>query len=120
MDRFDVDVVEKPSFMLLSEIFNFIRNHLHLKVTNNSECKINTFDRPSEGLKLKENKSYREVPGSIPGRSIRIRFGQSGTARGCSLSNSVFPASIIPPMLRIHFFFSDRRYVNLSVEGVVT
>ena len=32
LDRFDVDVVEKPFFMLLSEISNFTRNHLHLKV----------------------------------------------------------------------------------------
>ena len=32
LNRFDVDVVEKPSFMLLSELSNFIRNHLHLKV----------------------------------------------------------------------------------------
>jgi hypothetical protein len=32
LDRFDVDKVEKPFFMLLSEIPNFIRNHLHLKI----------------------------------------------------------------------------------------
>ena len=32
MDHFDVDVVEKPFFMLLSELSNFIRNHLILKV----------------------------------------------------------------------------------------
>ena len=32
MDRFDVDVV-KPLFMLLSELSNFIRNDLHLKVS---------------------------------------------------------------------------------------
>jgi hypothetical protein len=32
MDRFDVDVVEKPFVMFLSELSNFIRNHLHLKV----------------------------------------------------------------------------------------
>jgi isocitrate/isopropylmalate dehydrogenase len=30
-NRFDVDVVEKPFFMLLSELSSFIRNHLHLK-----------------------------------------------------------------------------------------
>jgi hypothetical protein len=32
LDRVDVDVVEKPFFMLLSEISNFIRKHLHLNV----------------------------------------------------------------------------------------
>ena len=32
LDRFDFDVVEKPFFMLLSELSNFMRNHLHLKV----------------------------------------------------------------------------------------
>jgi hypothetical protein len=32
LDRFDVDIVEKPFFMLLSELSNFIRNHLYLKV----------------------------------------------------------------------------------------
>jgi hypothetical protein len=31
LDRFDVDVEEKPFFMLLSELSSFIRNHLHLK-----------------------------------------------------------------------------------------
>jgi hypothetical protein len=31
MDRFDIDVVEKRLFMLLSELSNFIRNHLHFK-----------------------------------------------------------------------------------------
>ena len=33
LDRFDADVVEKPFFTLLSELSNFIRNHLHLKVS---------------------------------------------------------------------------------------
>ena len=32
MDHFDVDVVEKPFFMLLSKLSNLIRKHLHLKV----------------------------------------------------------------------------------------
>ena len=32
MDRFDVDVVEKPFFMLLSKLPIFDRNHLHVKV----------------------------------------------------------------------------------------
>jgi hypothetical protein len=32
LDRFVVDVLEKPFFMLLSEISNFIRNHQHLNV----------------------------------------------------------------------------------------
>ena len=32
LDRFDVDVMEKPFFLLLRELSNFIRNHLHLKV----------------------------------------------------------------------------------------
>jgi len=32
LDHFDVDVVEKPFFILLNELSNFIRNHLHLKV----------------------------------------------------------------------------------------
>jgi len=32
LDRSDVDVVEKPSFMLLNELPNFIPNRLHLKV----------------------------------------------------------------------------------------
>jgi hypothetical protein len=32
LDRLDVDVEEKPFLMLLSELSNFIRNHLHLKV----------------------------------------------------------------------------------------
>ena len=32
LDRFDVDVVEKPFFMFLNELPNFIRKHLHLKV----------------------------------------------------------------------------------------
>ena len=106
LDRFDVDVVEKPSFMLLSELFNFVRNHLHLKVTNNSECKINTLDRPSKRLKLKESESYLEVPGSIPGQSMWILTEKRGAAAGYSPCNSVFPTSIIPPMLRIRFLLS--------------
>jgi hypothetical protein len=32
LDRFEVDVMEKPFFMLLSEISIFICNHLRLKV----------------------------------------------------------------------------------------
>jgi len=32
LDRFDFGVVERPFFMLLSEISKFICNHLHLKV----------------------------------------------------------------------------------------
>jgi hypothetical protein len=32
LDRFDVDVVQKPFLMLLSELSNFSRNHLHLNV----------------------------------------------------------------------------------------
>jgi len=32
LDRFSVDVVEKPFFMLLSKLPIFIRNHLHLKL----------------------------------------------------------------------------------------
>jgi len=32
LDRFEVDVVEKPLFMLLSVLSNFIRNCLHLMV----------------------------------------------------------------------------------------
>ena len=31
LDRFDVDMVGKPFFVLLSGLSNFIRNHLHLK-----------------------------------------------------------------------------------------
>jgi len=91
MDRFDVDVVEKPLFMLLSELYSFILNRLHLKVTNNSECKINTLDRPSERLKLKETESYREAPGSVPGQWMWIRIEQNGTAAGYTRCNSVFP-----------------------------
>jgi hypothetical protein len=33
LDRFDVDGVEKPLVMVLSELCSFIRNHLHLNVT---------------------------------------------------------------------------------------
>jgi hypothetical protein len=32
LDRFDVDLVEKPYFKLLSKLSSFIRKHLHLKV----------------------------------------------------------------------------------------
>ena len=32
LDRFDVDVAEKPFFVLPSELSSFIRNQLHLKV----------------------------------------------------------------------------------------
>jgi len=32
LNRFDVDVVEEPFFLLLSELSSFIRNHLHLKI----------------------------------------------------------------------------------------
>ena len=32
LDRFDVDVVEKNVFMILSKVSNFIRNQLYLKV----------------------------------------------------------------------------------------
>jgi len=32
LDRFDIDALEKPFFVLLSELSNLIRNHLHLKV----------------------------------------------------------------------------------------
>jgi hypothetical protein len=32
LDRFDVDVVVKPFFMLLNELFIFIRNHLQFKI----------------------------------------------------------------------------------------
>jgi hypothetical protein len=42
LDRFDVDVVEKPFFMLLSELSNFVRNHLHLKVP----MEVGVYDTP--------------------------------------------------------------------------
>ena len=32
LDRFDVDVIEKPFLVRLCELSNFVRNHLHLKV----------------------------------------------------------------------------------------
>ena len=32
LDLFDVDVMEKPFFMVLNKLSNFSRNHLHLKV----------------------------------------------------------------------------------------
>ena len=32
LDRFDISMVEKPFFMLLRELSNFNRNHLHLNV----------------------------------------------------------------------------------------
>jgi hypothetical protein len=32
MDHFDVDVVEKPFFLLLTKLSNSIRDYLHLKV----------------------------------------------------------------------------------------
>ena len=32
LGRFHVDVVQKPFFVLLSELSNFIRNHLHLTI----------------------------------------------------------------------------------------
>jgi hypothetical protein len=31
-DRFDVDVAEKPFFLLLTKLFNSIRDHIRLKV----------------------------------------------------------------------------------------
>ena len=59
LDRFDVDVMEKPFFML-SGISNVIRNHLHLKVP----IEVGVFDVPiciKDALKYLVLKSLNDV-----------------------------------------------------------
>jgi len=42
LDSFEVDVLENPFFMLLSELSSFIRNHFHLNVP----MEVGVFDIP--------------------------------------------------------------------------
>ena len=51
LDRFDFDVAQKPFFILLSELFNFIRNHLHLKFPMEVGVIVNLRFKYAEALK---------------------------------------------------------------------
>ena len=96
LDRFDVDVVQKPFFMLLSEVSSFIRNHLHLKVL----MEVSVSDIP---------RCNNDVPNCLVLKSLHL------DARFPSFAIKITPLPVIIILFKI--FLST---VSVSVWGATT